>query len=111
MSNKPEEKTSIEVLKLLDLVYYQKGAVVSKTLIDNETGTVSIFAFDEDQKLSEHTVPYDALIYVLEGEVDVTISKKLNKLQKNEAIIMPANKPHALTATKKFKMLLSMVHV
>jgi len=91
------------------LIDYQEGSVVSRTLIDKKTGTVTLFAFDENQGLSEHTAPYDALVYVLDGEVDVTISGKPLKLKKGEVTIMPANDPHALVAKTKFKMLLTMI--
>ena len=91
------------------LIDYQEGSVVSRTLIDKKTGTVTLFAFDENQGLSEHAAPYDALVYVLDGEVDVTISGKPLKLKKGEVTIMPANEPHALVAKTKFKMLLTMI--
>ncbi|MGD9131201.1 MAG: cupin domain-containing protein [Candidatus Bathyarchaeota archaeon] len=103
------ENVSAQTLRLVDLIAYQDGSVVSRTIIDKETGTVTLFAFDEGQGLSEHTVPFDALVYNLEGEVTVTISGKNFPLTKGEMIIMPANKPHALKATKQFKMLLTMV--
>ena len=91
------------------LIGYQEGSVVSRTMIDKKTGTVTLFAFDENQGLSEHTAPYDAMVYVLDGEVEVTISGKPVKLKKGEMTIMPANQPHALLAKTKFKMLLTMV--
>ena len=91
------------------LIGYQEGSVVSRTMIDKKTGTVTLFAFDENQGLSEHTAPYDAMVYVLDGEVDVTISGKIVKLKKGEMTIMPANEPHALLAKTRFKMLLTMI--
>ena len=94
---------------LADLIGYQEGSVVSRTIIDKDAGTVTLFAFDEGQGLSEHTAPFDALVYSLEGEVEITISGKKFPLTKGEMIIMPANKPHALKATKRFKMLLTMI--
>ena len=94
---------------LQSLIDYQEGSVVSRTLIDKKAGTVTLFAFDENQGLSEHTAPYDALVYVLEGEVEVSISGKPLTLKKGEMTIMPANKPHALAAKTKFKMLLTMI--
>jgi Uncharacterized conserved protein, contains double-stranded beta-helix domain len=94
---------------LRDLIDYQEGSVVSRTLIDKKAGTVTLFAFDEKQCLSEHTAPYDALVYVLEGEVEVTISGKPITLKQGEVTIMPANEPHALAAKTKFKMLLTMI--
>lgn len=98
-----------EVTKLLDLVDYQKDAIVSRTIIDKETGTVTLFAFDEGQKLSEHTAPFDALVYILDGETEVVISKKSHRVEEGEMILMPANEPHAIRAVKRFKMLLTMI--
>lgn len=92
-----------------DLVAYQEGSVVSRTLIDKEAGTVTVFSFDEGQGLSEHTAPYDALVQCLEGEVEVTIAGRANKLSEGDMIIMPAGKPHALKAATRFKILLTMV--
>jgi quercetin dioxygenase-like cupin family protein len=91
------------------LIDYQEGSVVSRTLIDKEAGTVTLFAFDENQGLSEHTAPYDAMVQVLDGEVTITISRKPVELKKGEITIMPANEPHALAAKTRFKMLLTMV--
>jgi quercetin dioxygenase-like cupin family protein len=98
-----------EVTKLLDLVDYQEDAIVSRTIIDKETGTVTLFAFDEGQKLSEHTAPFDALVYILDGETEVVISKKSHRVEEGEMILMPANEPHAIRAVKRFKMLLTMI--
>lgn len=98
-----------KVLKLKDAVAYQEGSIVSRTLIDKESGTVTLFAFDEGQALSEHTAPFDALVIVVDGEVDLTISGIMSHLQEGEIIIMPANKPHALKAVKQFKMALIMI--
>lgn len=98
-----------EVSNLEGLIDYQKGSVVSRTLVDKETGTITLFAFDENQGLSEHTAPYDALVEVLDGEVIVTISGKPVGLKKGEITIMPANRPHALAAKTRFKMLLTMI--
>jgi quercetin dioxygenase-like cupin family protein len=83
--------------------------VVSRTLIDKKAGTVTLFAFDEGQGLSEHTAPYDALVFILDGEVNVVISGKSIRLKKGEMTIMPANEPHALKAVTRFKMLLTMI--
>ena len=83
--------------------------MVSRTIIDKKAGTVTLFAFDESQGLSEHTAPYDALVQVLEGEAEVVISGKPFGLKKGEITIMPANEPHALTAVTRFKMLLTMI--
>src|SRR3990170_4154394 len=107
--NGPVLNNVTQVARLVDLVDYQEGSVVSRTLIDKKTGTVTLFAFDEGQGLSEHTAPFDALVHVLEGEVDVTISGKTVRLKGGEVTIMPANEPHALSAVSRFKMLLTMV--
>ncbi|MEM3000377.1 MAG: cupin domain-containing protein [Candidatus Bathyarchaeia archaeon] len=98
-----------QAVNLAQLVDYQSGSIVSRTLIDKKTGTVTLFAFDQGEGLSEHTAPYDALIYVLEGEVEVVISGKAVRLKAGELTMMPANKPHALSAVTKFKMLLIMI--
>jgi len=106
---KDDKNVYAQPLRLVDLIEYQEGSVVSRTIIDQETGIVTLFAFDEGQGLSEHTAPFDALVHTLDGEVEVTISGKKYPLKKGEIIIMPANKPHALKATKRFKMLLTMI--
>ena len=98
-----------QVVKPVNLVGYQAGSVVSRTIIDKNTGTLTLFAFDEGQGLSEHTAPFDALVYLLDGEAEVTISGKPTNLRSGEMIIMPANQPHALKATKRFKMMLVMI--
>lgn len=96
-------------LTLKGLVEYQSGAVVSRALVDVNSGTVTAFAFDEGQGLSEHTAPYDALVIVVEGDVEIKISGEAFRLREGEMIIMPANKPHALKAVTKFKMILTMI--
>jgi quercetin dioxygenase-like cupin family protein len=98
-----------KVSTLKDLVIYQDGSIVSKEIIKKPTGTVSIFAFDQDQGLSEHTAPFDALVYVLDGEAEITISGKPHHLKEGQMIIMPGGEPHALKAVKRFKMMLVMV--
>ena len=98
----------LPVSTLVKLVSYQKGAVVSKTLIDKKAETVTVFAFAEGQGLSEHTAPFDAMVSILDGEADITISGKSFHLKAGEMITMPANKPHALKAIKPFKMMLVM---
>ena len=100
-----------EILKtsLLDMVGYQEGAVVSKTLIDKAAGTVTLFAFGQGQGLSEHTAPFDALVQVLDGEVEIRISGRAFNVKPGEIIVMPANEPHALKAVRPFKMLLTMI--
>jgi quercetin dioxygenase-like cupin family protein len=99
-----------EALTLNSLVDYQNGAVVSRQITKAEGGNVTLFAFDAGQELSEHTTPYDALVHVLDGEVQILISGKPYLLRTGQAIIMPANVPHALKALAKFKMLLTMIH-
>jgi quercetin dioxygenase-like cupin family protein len=96
-------------MKLRNLVDYQNGAVVSRGLLDEEGGTLTAFAFDEGQGLSEHTAPYEAVVLAVEGEADIKISGRDFHLKEGEMIIMPANKPHALKAVTKFKMILVMV--
>jgi quercetin dioxygenase-like cupin family protein len=98
-----------EPIRPVDLVTYQQGAVVSRTLVKQSTGTVTVFAFDEGQGLSEHTAPFDALVHVLEGSAEIVIAGKTNQLSAGEMIVMPANQPHALTARTPFKMLLTMI--
>ncbi len=98
-----------QAVKLIDLVSYQEGSIVSRTIIDKATGTCTLFAFDEGQGLSEHTAPFDALVYLIDGEAEVTISGKVLHLKEADMVIMPANKPHALRAVKKFKMMLVMI--
>ncbi|HJO95996.1 MAG TPA: cupin domain-containing protein [Victivallales bacterium] len=92
-----------------DLVSYQDGSVVSRTLIEKKTGTVTLFAFGKDQALSEHTAPFDAMVYVLDGKAEITISGKSNIIEAGRMIVMPANEPHAVKAIERFKMLLTMI--
>jgi quercetin dioxygenase-like cupin family protein len=96
-------------LKMNDLVSYQEGSIVSRTLIDKPVGTVTLFAFDQGQGLSEHATPYDAMVHVLEGELDLTLSGIVHSLKAGDVVIMPANEAHALKAVTPFKMLLTMV--
>ncbi len=98
-----------KALRLTDLITHQEGAVVSRTLVNKKTGTITLFAFDKDQGLSEHTAPYDALVYGFEGEAKIMISGKPHHLRQGEMIIMPASEPHALQALTKFKMMLVMI--
>ena len=95
--------------QIAGIIEYQKDAVVSKTIIKKEKGTITVFAFDKEQGLSEHTAPFDALVQVLDGKADVIIDSESNIVQAGEMIIMPANKPHALKAIEKFKMMLVMI--
>jgi len=100
---------SARVLTPGDLVAYQEGSVVSRQVLGDAGGNVTMFAFSEGEGLSEHTVPYDALVYVIEGKAQVTISGKPLTLDAGEMVIMPAGRPHALKATEPFKMLLVMI--
>jgi quercetin dioxygenase-like cupin family protein len=97
------------VLKTVDLIEYQEGSVVSREIIRKDTGTVTIFAFDKGEGLSEHTAPFDAMVQIVDGKAEITISGNKNVLEKGEMIIMPANEPHALKALEKYKMVLTMI--
>ena len=98
-----------QAAKLSELVNYQDGSIVSKEIIKSEKGTVTLFAFDKGQGLSEHTAPFDALVYNFDGKAEVIIEGKPHVLEVGEVIMMPANKPHAVKAIERFKMLLVMV--
>ncbi len=101
--------TGLKANSLADMVEYQQDAVVSKTILKKNTGTVTLFAFDAGQGLSEHTAPFDAMVQVLDGEVEITISGKPHSLKRGDFIVMPANEPHALMGVRKFKMMLTMI--
>ena len=103
------DMSEMQKSSLVDMVSYQDGAVVSRTLIDKKTGTVTLFSFGEGQGLSEHTAPFDALVQVLDGEAEITIAGKPYHLDAGEIIVMPAGVPHALKATRRFKMMLTMI--
>lgn len=96
-------------MDLQSIIDYQTNAVVSTEIMNKKTGTVTIFAFDQEQGLSEHTAPFDALVYIVDGASEITISGKKHSLKAGEMIIMPANRPHAVKAVQRFKMLLVMV--
>ena len=96
-----------QVVKLSDLVDYQERAVVSRTIIDEEKGTVTLFSFWEYQGLSEHTAPYNALVHILDGQAEISISGKTLDVKAGEIVLMPANEPHSLKAKTKFKMRLT----
>ena len=108
-AKRKEENLAGKAIDLAGLVDYQAGAIVSRTVLNKKTGTVTIFAFDQGQALSEHTAPFDALVQVVEGEVEIRIAGQPHSLKKGEMIIMPANQPHGLKALNKFKMLLVMI--
>ena len=110
MVKKEEKKEfSEEAVRLGELVEYQEGAVVSRTIIDKGVGTVTLCAFDRGQGLSEHTVPYDAMVYIVEGEAEIKISGRPIRVRGGEMLVMPAGEPHALRAIERYKMLLIMI--
>jgi len=94
---------------LASTISYQDGAIVSRTFTDKKTGTITLFAFDREQGLSEHTAPYDAFVLLVEGIMKITIAGKEHRIEKDQFLIMPANRPHALSALEKSKMLLVMI--
>lgn len=98
-----------KVLNVVGLIDYQDGSVVSREIIRKETGTVTIFAFDKGEGLSEHTAPFDAMVQVVDGKAEIIISGQKNIVNAGEMIIMPANDPHALNALERFKMVLTMI--
>jgi quercetin dioxygenase-like cupin family protein len=108
-SNSPGGELLATVVELAGLIDYQEGAVVSRTLVKKPTGTVTLFAFDKGQELSEHTAPFDAMVQVLEGDARIIIAGEPLDLVGGQMVIMPANVPHALKATARFKMLLTMI--
>jgi quercetin dioxygenase-like cupin family protein len=101
--------TGAQVARAAELVNYQDGAIVSRELVKKPTGTVTVFAFDEGQGLSEHIAPFDALVQVVEGEVEICISGQPHRVTGGEMILMPAHQPHALKAFTRFKMMLTMI--
>ena len=107
-----EPRTSIPASKpigLADSIEYSTDSVVSRTLIENKAGTITLFAFDAGQGLSEHSAPFDAVVYILDGQARITIGGKTQTVNAGEMLIMPANVPHSLSAEEKFKMLLVMI--
>jgi quercetin dioxygenase-like cupin family protein len=106
-----EDKSDLyaKALNASDLVEYQDGAVVSRQLIKKEIGNITLFAFDQGEGLSEHTAPFDAMLYILDGEAEITIAGNSNLVREGELIIMPAHKPHSVNALGKFKMMLVMI--
>lgn len=105
MSTMPNSKA----FEMANLIEYQSGAVVSRVIVKSENGNVTLFAFDQGQELSEHTAPFDALVHILDGEAEIRISGQAHLLKSGQAIIMPANEPHAVRAVTGFKMLLTML--
>ena len=108
-NNQLSQKNKTEKLNLIDLLDYQPNSVVSRVLLKKSTGTITVFAFDEGEGLSEHTAPFDAYVQILDGEAEITISSEPVILKSGEMIIMPANQPHSLKALTRFKMLLVML--
>ena len=102
-------KPGPQVMSLAERVEYQKDSIVSGEIVKKKTGTVTLFAFDQGQGLSEHTTPFDALVYIVDGEAEITISGKSYRLRAGEMIVMPADEPHSVSAVKRFKMLLAMI--
>ncbi|MFH1651644.1 MAG: cupin domain-containing protein [Chloroflexota bacterium] len=103
------EELTAQAAALGGMVDYQAGSIVSRTLMERKSGTVTLFAFAAGQGLSEHTAPFDALVYIFDGEAEVTIAGKALTVKQGELVIMPANKPHALKAVSRFKMMLVML--
>jgi len=105
----PQTDIGKEVQSLTGLIDYQNGAVVSRTLVSKSVGTVTLFAFDEGQGLSEHTTPYDALVLVVDGGLDITIDGEPHRVADGDVLLMPANKPHSIHSSERSKMLLVMI--
>jgi len=111
MTQKHKKQSLLEPVPLTDLVEYQQGAVVSNTLVKKEKGTVTLFAFDAGEGLSEHTAPFDALVQVVDGEAHVTVGSEEHRVSNGEVLLLPADIPHSVQATRRFKMLLTMIRV
>lgn len=109
MENQGASSSFPEIMNLSGLIEYQTGSVVSRTLIKKEKGTLTLFAFDNGEALSEHTAPFDAFVYILDGEASVMVEEKSYRLSAGEALILPANRPHSVKAIQRFKMLLTMI--
>lgn len=104
-----KEDLSAKVFRLQELISYQEGTVASRMLINKKVGTITVFSFDEGEGLSEHTAPYDALVTILDGRSEIWVAGETFQLKEGESIILPANKPHALSAITRFKMMLTMI--
>lgn len=100
---------NMKIYKLKEDIDYADKSIVSKTLVDKKTGTITLFSFDEGQGLSEHTAPYDAVVEIIDGQAEITVGGKVIEAQEGQLVIMPANIPHSLKAKNKFKMLLTMI--
>lgn len=105
------KNNSIKAVKIQfsEMIEYSENGIISKIIIKNDAGNITLFSFDKGQELSEHSAPYDALVQIIEGESDIFIDGQLHQIQQNESIILPANIPHAVKASKRFKMLLTMI--
>ena len=110
MTEKKQDVLKETVLDSGELIAYQDGSVVSRMLVYKPAGTITLFAFDAGEGLSEHTAPYDAIVTIIDGEAEITIAGREFHLKKGQMIIMPANVPHALSAVQRFKMMLTMIH-
>lgn len=110
MPEKPHENLTGQILSPRDLISYQEGSVVSRMISYKKSGTITLFAFDAGEGLSEHTAPFDALALIIDGEADISIEGVHYLLKEGQMIIMPAGKPHALHAAQRFKMMLTMIH-
>jgi quercetin dioxygenase-like cupin family protein len=109
ITRQPSSGATAPAGPLVELVDYQAGAVVSREILSRPTGTVTLFAFDQGQGLSEHTAPFDALVHIIDGQAEITISGESHSVAAGEIILMPAHQPHALRATRRFKMMLIMI--
>jgi quercetin dioxygenase-like cupin family protein len=109
VTEQDQNSASPEVKQLIELLQYQDSSIVSRVLLKNKGGTVTLFAFDVGEGLSEHTAPFDALVVVTDGEADIQIAGESFQVRQGETIVLPANKPHALMAATRFKMLLIMI--
>ena len=109
MTEERQDIPAARPLKLSEQVEYAEGSVVSRTLARGSAGTLTLFAFDEGEGLSEHTAPFDALVQILEGEADITISGKAIRARTGQLVVIPADEPHALSAPERFKMMLIMI--
>lgn len=109
MSDKNREELLGKVLHLKDLIGYQDGTIASRMIINQKAGSITLFSFDEDEGLSEHTAPFDAVVTILDGECEVWVAGITSQMKEGETIIFPANVPHALSAITRFKMMLTMI--
>jgi quercetin dioxygenase-like cupin family protein len=109
MSEEKRAELRGRVFRLKDLVAYQDGTVASRMIVNKPVGSITLFAFDEDEGLSEHTAPYDAVVTILDGECEVWVAGETHRMKEGDTIIFPANVPHALSAITRFKMSLTMI--